>query len=140
MFQGGNVKKTKTDFARICLKHVLLGPKQAMTENKLPVFEPDFCPPKLLSCVVGSFANLKVSLRLLNRTSGFFECKGHTHKEHTHKEHRENVLKVMNFRVFSVYFQGVSEHFQGVFPYALSGHMRLAPLKLQELLRNSTQN
>ena len=34
-------------------------------------------------------------------------CKGHTHKEH-----REKVLRVMNFRVFSGYFQGVSGYLQ----------------------------
>ena len=58
-------------------------------------------------------------------------CKGHTHKGH-----REKVLKVMNsrdfpgcfqgdFRVFLGYFmefQEISGHFQGVFPYALSGY------------------
>ena len=35
-------------------------------------------------------------------------CKGHTHKGH-----REKVLNVMNFRVFSGYFQGVFGVFSG---------------------------
>ena len=62
-------------------------------------------------------------------------CKGHTQKGH-----REKVLKVINFRVFSRYFQGVfrefqefSGCFQGVFPYALSGHALWALPKMGAL-------